>query len=153
MYLDHHDLPGFAGRSKAESPPGPCSPGPGLVVLTPIRQDSGEAVGRAQGVGVVVAQDSAAGEGVCSAVSSSSRPVNTGLRAGTFHTRPTGSSSDRACSRSCNAADSAIEMTCSWTGAGPVIKAFAFGAYSDWGWSGPAVTVAGVRTSVSGVGH
>ena len=36
-----------------------------MVVLTQVRQDSGEVVGRAQGLGVVVAQDSAhAGEGV-----------------------------------------------------------------------------------------
>jgi hypothetical protein len=38
----------------------------------------------------------------CSAVSSPSRPVNTGLRAGTFHT---GASSDRACDRSRNPAN------------------------------------------------
>ncbi len=59
---------------------------------------------------------------MCSAVSSSSRPVNTGLRAGTFHTRLTGSSSDRACGSSRHAADRALEMSCSSTGAASVVE-------------------------------
>ena len=57
------------GRSRAGSSPTltPDSPvqATGLVVLTEIRRDNGEAAGRGQGVGVVLAQNpTAAGEGV-----------------------------------------------------------------------------------------
>jgi hypothetical protein len=50
------DLDALASKDRVERAGELCVPSTGLVVLTQIRQDDGQVVGRAQGVGVVVAQ-------------------------------------------------------------------------------------------------